>query len=281
MRKDVKEYLLIVIGIMLVAISVEYFFAPNNLAAGGVTGLAIVMNKVFPSLGVGLITLIVNVLLFLIAFLILGSSFGGRSIFATLGLSLIMWIIEKFFNPLAITNDLFIACIFGTILSAFGMALVFNNNSSTGGTDILAKLMNKYLHLNIGTSLLIVDVLITFSAAMVFGLDVGFYAMFSVIILGITLDRFIDGFNMVKEVTIVSSKFEEINEFIIHKLDRGCTFIDGKGGYSGNHIRIIYTILGRNEFIKLKSFIKEEDPKAFISVRESYEVLGEGFKDME
>ena len=280
-KKNLKEYFLITIGIILVAISIEYFFAPNNLAAGGVTGVAIDLNYLFPYIGVGILTFIINLLLFIVAFVILGGSFGTKSIFATVGLSVVMWIIEEFLNPFAVTEDLMIATIFGTIISAFGMAIVFNNNSSTGGTDIIAKIINKFLHINIGISLLIIDIIITFFAAMVFGLDLGFYSMLSVIILGITIDRFIDGFNTSKEIIVMTKKENEVKDFIINDLSRGCTYLKGTGCYSGKDINVIYAILGRNEFIKLKRYIKDIDPRAFISVRESHEVLGEGFKEIE
>lgn len=281
MTKKMKEYGLITFGIILVALSVEYFFAPNNLAAGGVTGLAIVVNALIPNLSVGVITLVLNIALFVVAFWLIGGNFGGKTIFASLGMSVIMWIIEKFLNPFAITTDLVIATIFGTLISAFGMAIVFNNNASTGGTDILAKILNKFFHINIGKSLLIVDILITFAGAMVFGLDIGFYAMLGVIILGITVDRFIDGFNTSKEITIISNKYCEISEYILNDLSRGCTYIQGEGVYSGKDVKIIYSIVSRSEFIKLKEFIKQVDRRAFISVRESYEVLGEGFMKIE
>jgi uncharacterized membrane-anchored protein YitT (DUF2179 family) len=280
-KKTIKDYTLITFGIILVALSVEYFFAPNKLAAGGVTGIAIVLNSLVPSLSVGVITLVVNLILFAVAFWLIGGNFGAKTIFASLGLSVVMWIIETFFNPSAITTDLVIATTFGTIISAFGMAIVFNCNASTGGTDILAKILNKFFHINIGKSLLIVDIVITFAAAIVFGLDIGFYAMLSVIILGITIDRFIDGFNSSKEIMIMSDEYDVISKFILEDLNRGCTYLKGVGVYSGNDIKVIYAVLGRNEFIKLKEFIREIDKRAFISVRESYEVLGEGFMEIE
>ncbi|SFU29418.1 Uncharacterized membrane-anchored protein YitT, contains DUF161 and DUF2179 domains [Clostridium sp. DSM 8431] len=280
-KKIFKEYALIVFGLILVAISVEYFFAPNNLAAGGITGLAIVINALMQGLNIGTITLVLNLILFVAAFGVIGGGFGGRTVFASLGLSVIMWVIERFFNPFAITTDLVIATVFGTLISAFGMAVVFNNNASTGGTDILAKILNKFFHINIGISLLIVDIIITVAGAIVFGVDTGFYAMLSVIILGITVDRFIDGFNTSKEVTIISKNYELIGKYILDELDRGCTYLHGEGAYSGKNVKVIYTILSRNEFIKLKEFIKENDKDAFISVRESYEVMGEGFMKIE
>lgn len=278
--KIIKEYGLITFGIILVALSVEYFFAPNNLAAGGVTGLAIVVNNLIPSLSVGGLTLGINIVLFIVAFGAIGGNFGGKTIFASLGMSVIMWIIESFFSPFAITNDLIIATVFGTLISAFGMAIVFNCNASTGGTDILAKILNKFFHIEIGKALLIVDIIITFAAAMVFGLDIGFYAMLSVIILGIAVDKFIDGFNTSREIMIISKKSDEISKFILDDLSRGCTYLKGVGAYSQKEIKIIYSVLSRSEFIKLKSFIKEIDKEAFITVRESYEVLGEGFTEI-
>ena len=279
--KKFKEYIIITLGIILVALSVEYFFAPNNIAAGGVTGAAIVINAIMPNLSIGIITLVLNVVLFLVAFAFIDGNFGVKTIYASLGLSILLWIIEKFLNPIAITNDLIMATVFGTLISAIGMALVFNENASTGGTDILAKILNKFFHLDIGKSLLVVDFVITFASALVFGIDVALYSMLSVILLGIIVDRLIEGFNICKSVFIISRHNDEISKFIIDTLDRGCTFLNGTGAYTGESNNILYAVVSRNQFIKLKKFIKEIDPQAFITVGEVHEVLGEGFKDID
>ena len=275
-----KEYTIITLGIILVALSVEYFFAPNNIAAGGVTGAAIVINAIMPNLSIGIITLVLNVALFVVAFMFIDGNFGVKTIYASLGLSIILWIIETFLNPIAITKDLMMATIFGTLISAIGMALVFNENASTGGTDILAKILNKFFHLDIGKSLLIVDFIITLTSALVFGVDLAFYSLLSVILLGMTVDRVIEGFNICKSVFIVSKHSDEISKFIIYSLDRGCTFLNGIGAYTGESNNILYAVLSRSQFIKLKKFIKEIDPEAFITVGEVHEVLGEGFDDL-
>lgn len=280
MKKGLKDYLWITFGIILVAIGFEYFLAPNDLAAGGVTGLAILVNHYIPALSNGLIVMIVNCILFVAAFLIIGGNFGAKTIYASFGLSLVMWFMEKFMNPYAITTDLIIATIFGTLISAIGMAIVFNSNSSTGGTDILAKLINKFFHIDIGKALLLVDLVITSFAAVVFGIDKGLYALVAVIGLGIIIDNLIEGLNTVKELKIITSKSEEVRRFILEDLERGCTFIPAVGGYKKHDIVIIYTVLGRNEFIKFKKFMKVEDPDAFITVNEVHEVVGEGFKDL-
>ncbi|GIM28271.1 hypothetical protein CPJCM30710_09370 [Clostridium polyendosporum] len=279
--KLLKDYSLITIGIILVAISVEYFFVPNNLAAGGVTGLAIVINHYMPFLTTGVLVLVMNLILFVIAFIFIGGNFGAKTIYASFGLSFVLWFIEKVLNPIALSKDLIIASIFGTFLSAIGMAIIFNVNASTGGTDILAKILNKFFHSDIGKSLLMVDFIVTLLAAITFGLDIGLYALLCVILNGLAIDRVIEGFNICKEVTIMSSKNKEISEYIIHKLERGCTLLKGVGGYTGDETVVLYAVLGRTEFIKLREFIREIDPKAFITVGEVYEVLGEGFKEFD
>lgn len=275
-----KEYSIITLGIILVAFAIEYFYAPNNIAAGGVTGIAIILNAVFPNLSIGVVTLVLNVVLFVVAFMFIDGKFGIKTIYASLGLSLIIWGIEKFLNPFAITNDLMIATIFGALISAVGMALVFNENASTGGTDILAKILNVFFHLDIGKSLLAVDFLITLASIFVFGVNVALYSMLSIILLGIIVDRLIEGFNVCKSVFIISKNSYEISKYIIDTLERGCTFLSGVGAYTGKDINVLYAVISRNEFIKLKKFIRETDPEAFITVGEVHEVLGEGFNDI-
>lgn len=280
MKKVIKDYLIITIGIILVALSVEYFFIPNNLAAGGVTGFAIVINYYFPFMETGILVIIMNVILFVVAFIFIGGNFGAKTIYASFGLSVGLWFIEKFMNPMAVTRDLMLAAIFGTLISSIGMAMVFNANASTGGTDILAKILNKFFDLDIGKSLLAVDFIVTLLATITFGVDVGLYSLLSVMINGFTIDRIIDGFNSVKEIIIISSNWEVISNYIIKNLERGCTIFDGKGGFTQQDTKMVYTVLGRSQFIKLKNFIKENDPKAFITISEAYDVLGEGFNDL-
>lgn len=276
-----KEYIIITFGIALVAFSIEYFQAPNNIAAGGVTGIAIIANALMPNLSIGIVSLILNGVLFLVAIIFIGGKFGIKTIYSSLGLSGIIWGIEKFLSPTAITNDLIIATIFGSLISALGLALVFNENASTGGTDILAKILNMFFHLEMGKSLLTVDFMITLASAFVFGIDVALYSMLSIILLGLIVDRVIEGFNVCKSIFIISNNNDEISRYIIEKLERGCTFLNGVGAYSGKESNILYAVLSRNQFIKLKKIIKEIDPQAFITVGEVHEVLGEGFKDMD
>ena len=278
-RGNLRDFMFITFGVFLVAISVVYFFQPNNIAAGGVSGIAIIINNFVPGIPIGLLVLMMDCILYIVAFLVIGSKFGGKSIYASLTLSGIMWLLEKVF-PYKATNDLMLATILGTIISALGLAIVFNCNASTGGTDILAKILHKFFHFNIGKSLLIVDFIVTLAGAMTFGVQKGLYAVLAVIISGFAIDKAIAGFNICNEVTIISKESKKISEFILNDLGRGCTFINGIGGFTEKQTTILYTVIGRSEFIKLKRYISQIDNNAFITVSEVAEVMGEGFKEI-
>ena len=275
-KENIKEFALITVGILLVAISVVYFFEPNNIAAGGITGLAIVINHYIPSISIGPLVLMMDSILFIIALIILGARFGIKTIYSSLLLSTSMWIMQNFIS-INITNDLMLATIFGTLISAGGMAIVFNANASTGGTDIIAKILNKFLNVEIGKSLLLVDFLITLLGAITFGINIGLYGLLAVIINGIVIDNIIAGFKTKNKIVIISEKNKEISKFILNDLERGCTFIKGIGGFTEKDTLLLYTVLDRNEFIKLKNKIREIDKSAFITVGEVHEVMGEGF----
>ncbi|EOR25218.1 MULTISPECIES: YitT family protein [Clostridium] len=281
MKEKIKEYCLIIVGVFLVALSLEYFFIPNNIAAGGLTGLAIVINHYIPSISTGPLVFIMDLVLFIVGFIFLGKSFGVKTIVSSFSLAGMMTIIEKFFNPQALTEDLMLASIFGTFITAIGMAIVFNANASTGGTDTIAKILNKFFHIDIGKSLLAVDFIITLLGAITFGINIGLYGLISVIINGIAIDKVIEGFHVCKEVTIISSKNDEIGKFIMNDLERGCTYLKGVGGFTGKDTYVLYAVLGRSEFIKLKQHISKIDPRAFITVGEVHEVMGEGFRNIQ
>lgn len=275
-KKNIKEFALITIGILLVAISVVYFFEPNNIAAGGITGLAIVINHYIPFISIGPLVLMMDAVLFVIALIVLGAKFGAKTIYSSVLLSVSMWLMQTFI-PINITNDLMLATIFGTLISAGGMAIVFNANASTGGTDIIAKILNKFFHIEIGKSLLMVDFLVTLLGAITFGINMGLYGLLSVIINGVVIDNIIAGFKTKSEITIISDKNKDISKFILNDLERGCTFIKGVGGFTGKDTALLYTVLDRSEFIKLKNKIREINKNAFITVGEVHEVMGEGF----
>lgn len=285
MKKQIKEYIVITIGFLIVAFGSELFLVPNKISGGGVMGIAIVVRSMlgssFKQLSVGVLMLIMNGVLFIVAFITIGTKFAWKTVYASIGLSVSMWIIEKAApNGISVTNNLMLATIFGTLISGGGMGIVFNHDASTGGTDIIAKIVNKFLHIDIGKSLLLVDFSITLFSGVELGADIGMYSLLSVLINGFVIDSVIEGFNVCKQVMIISSEGDIINEFIIEKIDRSCTVLEGKGGYTGKKVNILYAVMNRNELIKLREFIKDVDSQAFITVNDVREVLGNGFKDI-
>jgi uncharacterized membrane-anchored protein YitT (DUF2179 family) len=281
MRKTIKEYILITIGAVLVAISVHFFLSPANLAAGGVSGIAIILSKFLPQIPIGLMMLSMNIILFIVGFIFIGNSFGGKTIYASLSLSGITWVLERLFPMKGpVVEDLFIVMIFGVLISGVGMALVFNQNASTGGTDIIAKILNKYTHLEIGKALLISDFFISLGAAAVFGPLIGMYALLAVIINGFAIDAVIQGVSTCMQVTVISEKGEKIKSFVIDELSRGVTLYKATGAYTGDRKEVIVTVVSRREFIRLKNYVSMLDKTAFVTVANIHEVLGEGFKDI-
>ena len=276
--KKIKEYALTKLGIVLTAMALEYFFFPNDIAAGGVSGIALVINGV-TGWNISIMVFILNIILFILAFVVLGKGFGGKSIYATVMLSVVMEIIERVFSPGILTDNMFLASFFGSALLAMGSAIVFHQGASTGGTSILAAIISKFTSLGVGTSLLLNDSIICLLAINVFGIDKGLFGFFSLILIGLLIDKFIDGFNTCKQVFIITSKAEMVVNFINKDIDRGCTVLNGKGGYTDSEVKIVYTVLSSNQFITLKSFIKENNPEAFITVNDSKEVLGLGFNN--
>ena len=276
--KKIREYALTTLGIVLTAIGLEYFLFPNDIAAGGVSGIALVINGI-TGWNISIMVFILNIILFIVAFVVLGKGFGGKSLYATVILSVVMEIIEKVFNPVMLTENMFLASFFGSALLAMGSAIVFHQCASTGGTSILAAIISKFTSLGVGTSLLLNDSIICLLAINVFGIDKGLFGFFSLILIGLLIDKFIDGFNTCKQVFIITSKADMVVNFINKDINRGCTVLNGKGGYTYSEVNIVYTVLSNNQFITLKNFIKENNPEAFITVNDSKEVLGLGFND--
>lgn len=186
-----KDYVLITLGVVLVAFGIQYFYAPNEIAGGGLSGLALVISNYIPNLSVGTIIFIGNLILFVIAFILVGGDFGVKTIYASFALSVVMDVMEKVFNSYALTENLLLAVICGTLIIASGLALAFALNASTGGTDILAKILNKYSRFNIGISLLCVDLFVVVCGGLTFGLDKGIYSLVAVIINGLLVDKVI------------------------------------------------------------------------------------------
>lgn len=281
MLSKIKDFLLLNLGAFLDALGFYFFLAPNQIAAGGISGLALVINQFLPSLPLGGIILFLSIVLLILGFITIGPVFGFKTIYCSLTIPLIIWVLEKIYplySPLL--DDLLIQLFFGVLISSIGLAILFNQNASSGGTDIIARIIYQFYHLDIGKGLLLVDFIITLAATYVFGLKKGLYALLGVILYGFIIDYVVEGITISKQVTVITEKSEEVKNFITSQLKRGATVYKAAGAFTGEEKEVIMTILKRQEFVKLRDFIKKTDPDAFIAVQNIHEVLGEGFKPL-
>ena len=281
LKKQINDYIVISLGSFLVSAGLYFFIMPHNIAAGGVNGVALVINHYIPYLNIGTLMLIMNIFLFILGFIVIGAGFGAKTIYSSLALSGIILILEKLY-PISepLTNDIMLELIIGIIIQGIGMAIIFNKNASTGGTDIIAKIIYKFTHLEIGKALLLTDLVVTLLAALTFGFQKGLYSLLAVVMNGLLIDRAIETFNAHKEIVIISSQKEKIKDFIINDLERGATYYYAKGAFTRKEVEVLSTIVTKREFIRLKSYIREIDPKSFIKVYDVFETLGEGFKNI-
>lgn len=281
MKKNLKSFFIILIGALLVAIGTYFFLAPNHIAAGGISGAAIIINSIFPSIPIGVLMMAMEVILFITGILIIGPVFGGKTIFCSFSVSGMILLLEKFFpNVRPLSDDMLVQLIFGVLICGVGMAIVFDQDASTGGTDIIAKIINKYFKISIGKCVLIADIVITVAASIVFGVDKGMYAILGVILNATLIDTVIKNLNTYKQVAIISNSGEQIKNYIVDILDRSATIYYAKGAYNNNEREVITTVINSKQFSKLKAYIKGIDEKAFITVNEVNEVLGEGFAEI-
>ncbi|MFG6118860.1 YitT family protein [Thalassobacillus sp. B23F22_16] len=279
MIKKLWSFTLMNIGAFFVAVNVHFFLSPNDLATGGVSGLSIVMNKVFPDLSLGLIMLILNILLFIVGIIFLGFQFGAKTIYASLALSFMVWGLEVVYPMGApLSNDILIQLIIGQIIAATGMAIVFHQGASTGGTDILAMIMNKYFSVEVGKGVLMADIAIAASSVFLFGPAIGMYAFFGVILNGLVIDYALQQFDHKNEIVIISRESKQVREFIVRQLGKGATIHTARGAFNYEDKEVITTILGRKDFARLKKYISSIDERAFVTVHSMNEILGENFK---
>lgn len=277
--KTVKEYIFITFGVLIMAIGLQFFFFQNKIASGGVTGLALVVNHLF-GISTGLFVGICNVLLFLLAFALISGEFGVKSIYTTILLSVFLSFFETRYPNYTFTDDLILATVFGSFFVSIGTTIIYLYESSTGGTSIIGKIINKYFHISYGMSGFIADATVTILASFAFGIELALVGLLSVYVCGYMTDKFIEGFNSRKQIMIITSKKDILLEYILKDFDRGCTVFKGIGGYSGEERDVLITIIERKQFISLRKFLKENDSSAFVTVTDTTKVFGEGFEQL-
>ena len=274
-----QDFALLTLGTLLVSAGVYFFKFPNNFATGGVTGLAVILSRVLPAVPQATFVLISNIVLMILGVLVIGKEFGAKSIYASILLSVSIQVFEWVW-PMSepFTNQPLLELIFAVLAPGLGSALLFNIGASTGGTDIVAMIVRKYSSLDIGTALLLSDVLITLAVFPLFGAETGLMSVLGLLMKTVLIDSFIEGFNLHKSFTVVTSNPEPIRRFITKDLKRGATVIKATGAFSGEDRYMIMTILKRHQAVTLRNYIKLYDEYAFIYITNTSEIVGKGFR---
>ena len=283
MRKDIgknlKEWCLITLGVIIMTVGIYFFKFPNHFSTGGVTGIAVVLGHYVPELTPGTFVSIINILLLLIGFLVLGKSFGIRTAYASLlmsGLIQLLEILMPMDRPL--TTQPLMELMFAVGLPAVGSALLFNLDASSGGTDIVAMILRKYTSLNIGIALLCSDTVITLAACAAFGMETGLFSVLGLIIKSLFIDVVADNLRIQKCFHIITSHPEKLEKFITEDLHRGATRLQGEGVYTHDGKTILLTAVSRHQAVLLRNYIHQEDPEAFLIITTSTEIIGKGFR---
>lgn len=278
MNETLKKIFILLAGTFLLAVATNYFYVPYDLASGGVSGLAIILNKLIPGLSVGIYITIGNAILFIVGIILLGRTFGVYTIFGAFSYSTWVMILETV-APIKepLTESPEVSMVIGALLTGVGIAIVFLQNASTGGTDIIAMIFKKYMNIPLSKGMFIIDGLVVVMSAFAFSVNKSLFAILAIILQSLVLDEAITGADRRIAINIISNKSEEINNYIIHQVVRGTTIYIAKGGYSGLDHSVITAIVTRAQYLKIKNYVESVDPKAFIYTYAATEVTGEGF----
>jgi uncharacterized membrane-anchored protein YitT (DUF2179 family) len=281
-KNKIKDYCIITLGVLLVVVGVYFFKFPNNFSIGGVTGIAIILSNLFNnSISSGSIVLVLNIILLIFAYVFIGKSFGNKTVYGSLLLSISLKLLEIIIPLEApLTNEPMLELFFAVILPAVGAAILFNIGSSTGGTDVLAMLLKKYTNIDIGRALLITDFFLTIATFFVFDLTTGFLSILGLLFKSTLVDVVIENLNLNKYFTIICRNPKPICTFITNKLNRSATVFDAKGAFTDQDKKIILTVMSRAQAVQLRTFIKETDPEAFLLITNTSEIIGRGFRGL-
>lgn len=289
-----RAYLQIILGAFIAAVAYVFFITPYKIIPGGVYGLSIIIHyktiglfSAFPAgIPIGTMSLLFNIPLLILATKAFEVKYIGRTIATFVSTAIFVdvltWLSSYFHIGALVQEDILLSCIYGSAILAFGVALILKARGTSAGTDVLAKILSKKTNVSVGYTIIIVDSLIVLLGLIAFGdLKIPMYSLFTVLVYGKMVDVFMQGLNFDKAVFIISDKTEEISQQIIHTLHRGGTIFYGKGMYNGKQKEVIYTVIDAKKTMKLREFVHQIDPKAFITILDAKEILGEGFKPID
>lgn len=270
----ILEYSLLLLGSLLIALSFNYCLKPNQVAAGGVTGISVITLELF-GFQPALTQWALNIPLFLLGVFLLGKQFGLKTAVGSFVLPLFVLLTQ---NGEPLTDNLLLATIYGGIGIGAGLGIVFRGRGSTGGLDLAAQLIHRFTGISLGIAVAMLDGLVILTAGLVFDAEKALFALIGLYVTSKTIDVVQLGFNYAKVAYIISEETEAIAEAVLHDLDRGLTKLNGAGGYTGTERTVLMVVVSQNEVTRLKELVRDVDPAAFIIISETREVLGKGFK---
>jgi uncharacterized membrane-anchored protein YitT (DUF2179 family) len=271
-KRTIKDYLLITVATVIIGAAVYFFMLPSHVTVGSATALALVISNFIP-VPVSAITLVINVILLIIGFLLIGPEFGAKTVYSSILLPLVIGVFEVLFpNFQSITADPLLDVLCYILIVGFGLSLLFSCNAASGGIDVVAKLMNKFLRMELGQAMSLSGILVALSSAFVYEKDIVVLSVLATYFGGMVVDHFIFGLNIKRRVCIISPKIDEILPFILHDLHSGASINEIIGAYDNTPRREIIVIVDKQEYKKLMDFVRRTDPKAFITVYSVNEV---------
>lgn len=272
-KKILSEWLIITFGTVVAASAVFFFLIPSHLAVGSISGLAIILANFIP-LKISAITMGLNVALLVVGLIFIGRDFGIKTIYTSVLMPVVLAVLEILFPDMqSIMGDGFLDMLLYIFTVSIGLAILFNRNASSGGLDIIAKLLNKYLRMDLGKAMSLAGICTALTAALVYDAKTVLLSILGTYLNGIVLDHFIFGFNIRRRVCILSNKEADIEAFILHTLHSGATIYEPVGAYDHQIRREIITIVDKNEYIQLMNYISKTDPSAFVTVYNVNEVF--------
>lgn len=279
---SIRDFTLIIIGALVQAVSLRLFMVPAELASGGISGISQLIHH-YTHWPIGLMIFIGNIPLFLLGWRLLGGRrFAIRTLLAVAAYSLlaeaVLWL--PFFPKNGITDDLVLNSLFGAVLSGFGYGLVYRGQGTSGGSDILARILNRWRGISMTQSYLMTDTLVVLAAGFVFGWEKALYAIIVLYVSGLVVDSTLEGSGTVRTALIVTGRGSEVADQILDQMERGVTILSATGAYTNAQRPVLYCVVTRSEVQQLKTIVHETDPQAFMVIGAAHEALGEGFQPL-
>ena len=275
----VWSYFMITLASAIYAVGFNWFYVPNDIAFGGITGVGQIINAILPWAPIGTVVIILNIPLFILGWRLQGGHLLLSSLYAMAVSSVFIDIVNSIWTFEAM--DSMLACVFGGVFMGASLGMVFQQGATTGGTDLIARLLKlKITWLPMGKLLIATDMVVIVASAIAFGsVYSALYGVVALYIAGIVMDRMLYGLDSAKVAYIISDRFKEIADVLVNDLDRGVTILQGQGGYSGAEKKVLMCAFKQRQIVSIKKMVKELDPSAFIIVCDAHEVLGDGFRE--